>query len=169
MKSINAEEDITDFKADIQPMMMNVTMMNRRIKDNTTNVKSILEQIELLKGGSGASIPVPIPAAPVKIEIPEGNIDANQMAQIFAAKDVVANLERRIAQCETTDQQHNNIVNDHEQRIATLEESMNQFSGDINNKMLNLEQLINQMGSVPTGSGDVDLGPFQIAITKMQT
>ena len=35
--------------------------------------------------------------------------------------------------------------------------------------MLNLEELINQMGNVPSGAGDVDLGPFQIAITKMQT
>lgn len=35
--------------------------------------------------------------------------------------------------------------------------------------MLNLEELINQMGNVPTGGGDIDLGPFQIAITKMQT
>lgn len=25
------------------------------------------------------------------------------------------------------------------------------------------------MGNVPSGAGDVDLGPFQIAITKMQT
>jgi|TARA_B110001450_G_C17626665_1_gene483467 hypothetical protein len=35
--------------------------------------------------------------------------------------------------------------------------------------MLNLEELINQMGNVPSGAGDVDLGPFQIAMTKMQT
>jgi hypothetical protein len=35
--------------------------------------------------------------------------------------------------------------------------------------MLNLEELINQMGNIPTsGGGDVDLGPFQLAITKMQ-
>lgn len=41
MKSINAEEDISGIKTDIEPMMMNVTMMNRRIKDNSTNVKSL--------------------------------------------------------------------------------------------------------------------------------
>lgn len=67
MKSINAEEDISGIKTDVEPMMMNMTMMNRRIKDNTTNVKSLMEQIELLKGGSLPSIP----AEPVKpIEIP---------------------------------------------------------------------------------------------------
>lgn len=122
MKSINAEEDISGIKTDVEPMMMNMTMMNRRIKDNTTNVKSLMEQIELLKGGSLPSIPV----EPVKpIEIPSGNIDANQLAQIFAAKDVVANLERRVAQCEATDKQQNDMLGDHEQRIATLEQSMN--------------------------------------------
>ena len=122
MKSINAEEDISGIKTDVEPMMMNMTMMNRRIKDNTTNVKSLMEQIEQLKGGSLPSIP----AEPVKpIEIPQGNIDANQLAQIFAAKDVVANLERRVAQCEATDKQQNDMLGDHEQRIATLEQSMN--------------------------------------------
>lgn len=36
--------------------------------------------------------------------------------------------------------------------------------------MLNLEELINQMGSVPQGDGgsNVDLGPLQMVITKMQ-
>ena len=76
MKSINAEEDISFIKTDIEPMMMNVTMMNRRIKDNSTNVKDLWAAIEALK--TGADIPVPIPAAPVKI--PEGNIDANSLA-----------------------------------------------------------------------------------------
>ena len=48
---------------------------------------------------------------------------------------------------------------------------MRQFSGDVNLKMLNLEELINQMGSVPQGDGssNVDLGPLQMVITKMQT
>jgi small-conductance mechanosensitive channel len=36
--------------------------------------------------------------------------------------------------------------------------------------MLNLEELINQMGNVPAGDGgNVDLGPLQMVITKMQS
>ena len=108
MKSINAEEAISGIKTDLEPMQMNVTMMNRRIKDNSTNVKDLWAAIEALRNASGASIPMPIPAsAPVKIDIPEGNIDAN-------LKTFMANLESRVAKCEATDQEHYSVLDNHE-------------------------------------------------------
>ena len=108
MKSINAEEAISGIKTDLEPMQMNVTMMNRRIKDNSTNVKDLWTAIEALRNASGASIPMPIPAAaPVKIDIPEGNIDAN-------LKTFMANLESRVAKCEATDQEHYSVLDNHE-------------------------------------------------------
>ena len=107
MKSINAEEAISGIKTDLEPMQMNVTMMNRRIKDNSTNVKDLWAAIEALKNASGASIPMPIPAAQPKIDIPEGNIDAN-------LKNFMSNLESRIAKCEGTDQEHYTVLDNHE-------------------------------------------------------
>jgi hypothetical protein len=81
---------------------------------------------------------------------------------MFAGKDVVANLEKRLLKCEKTDQEHYGVLDNHESRIAALEDAMKQFSGDVNLKMLNLEELINQIGSIPAGDGggNADLGPF---------
>lgn len=61
---------------------MNVTMMNRRTKTNETSIKEIWAAIEALRSASGgAPIPMPVPAAPVEIKIPEGaNIDVNALA-----------------------------------------------------------------------------------------
>ena len=172
MKSIHAEDSISQINSSLEPTLMNITMMNRRTKENKTSIAELWAAIKALQEGSGASIPVPVPAAPVEIKIPEGaNIDVNQLAQMFADKNTVYNLEKRLAKCEQTDQEHFDALDNHENRISALEESMRQFSGDVNLKMLNLEELINQMGSVPQGDGgsNVDLGPLQIVITKMQT
>lgn len=78
MKSIRAEDDISQMNASMEPALMNITMMNRRNKENTTSVKELWAAIEALRQGSGATIPMPVQAAPVEIKMPEGgNFDVN--------------------------------------------------------------------------------------------
>jgi hypothetical protein len=95
MKSNKAEDDISEMNTTLEPMHMNVTMMNRRTKTNETSIKELWAAIEALRSASGgAPIPMPIQVAPVEpIKIPEGaNIDVNMLAQMFADKNTVANL-----------------------------------------------------------------------------
>jgi hypothetical protein len=83
MKSIKAEDDISEMTASVEATLMNVTTMNRKIKDNSGSIKDLWAAIEALRSGSGAEIPMP--AAPVEIKIPEGaTLDANELSKLFA-------------------------------------------------------------------------------------
>ena len=95
-KSCVAEEDLSELKSDMEAARMNLILSNGRVKKNTENVKEIFEIIEGLKGG----VPQPV-SEPVKL--PEGaNIDVNQLQSLFASKDALSNLEKRIKACETS-------------------------------------------------------------------
>ena len=69
MKSIHAEDSISQINSSLEPTLMNITMMNRRTKENKTSIAELWAAIKALQEGSGASIPVPVPAAPVEIKI----------------------------------------------------------------------------------------------------
>ena len=82
MKSIKAEDDISEMTASVEATLMNVTTMNRKIKDHSGSIKDLWAAIEALRSGSGAEIPMP---APVEMKIPDGaSLDANELSKLFA-------------------------------------------------------------------------------------
>ena len=63
------------------------------------------------------------------MKIPEGsNIDVNQLQSLFASKDAVSNLEKRIKACETTDLSH-------DERISALEKEFERMGSETNSKI----------------------------------
>lgn len=78
MKSIKAEDDISELNSNVEATLMNVSMMNRRTKANETSVKELWAAIEALRSASGAEIPIPAPVQVAPVVIPEGgNFDIN--------------------------------------------------------------------------------------------
>ena len=120
-KSNLAEDDISEMKSDLEAARMNLHLSNGRVKKNSESIKEIEEKLKNL--GSATPVATPVTeAAPVKMEIPEGaNIDVNQLQSLFASKDALANLERRLAACESTNVNQNESLDNHESRISELE------------------------------------------------
>ena len=108
---------------------MNLILSNGRVKKNTENVKEIFEIIEGLKGG----VPQPV-SEPVKL--PEGaNIDLNQLQSLFASKDALSNLEKRIKACETSNLSQDGAIENHEERISALEKEFERIGAETNSKI----------------------------------
>jgi len=106
-KSCVAEEDLSELKSDMEAARMNLILSNGRVKKNGENVKEIFEILEGLKGGE------PIPAA-APLKLPEGtNIDVNQLTALFASKDALSNLEKRIQACEKTNNDQDGSLGNH--------------------------------------------------------
>lgn len=56
-KSVEAENDISEIKSDLEPLRMNLTLSNSRQKQMKEKIVDIEKQIEELKSGAG-NVPV---------------------------------------------------------------------------------------------------------------
>ena len=163
-KSCLAEEDLSELKSDMEAARMNLILSNGRVKKNGENVKEIFELLEGLKGIKTAPVPVPVPilAAAAPVKLPEGtNIDVNQLTALFASKDALSNLEKRIQACEKTNNDQNGSLGNHEDRISALEKEFEIMGSDTNSKIQQLQDLIGNMGNVPSSPGaSLDVSQF---------
>ena len=134
---------------------MNLILSNGRVKKNGENVKEIFEILEGLKGGE------PIPAA-APLKLPEGtNIDVNQLTALFASKDALSNLEKRIQACEKTNNDQDGSLGNHEDRISALEKEFERMGSETNSKIQQLQDVIGNMGNVPSSGGaSLDVSQF---------
>lgn len=68
---------------------MNLILTNGRVKKNGESLKELWEIVNGLKGQPvGESLPIQIPSG--------SNIDIGQLQSLFASKDALANLEKRV-------------------------------------------------------------------------
>ena len=81
------------------------------------------------------------------------NIDVNQLQSLFASKEAVSNLEQRIKACETTNVSQDGAIGNHEDRITALEQEFDKMGSETNSKISQLQDLIVNMGNVPSAEG----------------
>lgn len=128
-KSCVAEEDLSELKSDMEAARMNLILSNGRTKKNGEQIKELFEIIEGLKGGQPVSVSEPM-------KMPEGaNIDVNQLQALFASKDALQNLEKRIKACESTNIDQNGSLGNHEDRISALEKEFEKMGTETSSKI----------------------------------
>ena len=54
-KSVEAENDISEIKSDLEPLRMNLTLSNSRQKQLKEKIEDIQKQIDELKSGAGSA------------------------------------------------------------------------------------------------------------------
>lgn len=109
-KSCVSEEDLSELKADMEAVRMNLILANGRVKKNTDSLKELQEIVEGLSGQPMTS------SAPQK-----ASIDLEMLKGHFASLDSFTELERRVQACEKTDNNHDQVLGNHEDRLSNLE------------------------------------------------
>jgi hypothetical protein len=67
------------------------------------------------------------------IQIAAGsNIDVGQLQSLFASKDALANLEKRLASCEKTNVLQDGTLGSHQERISALENNFDSLASGTN-------------------------------------
>jgi hypothetical protein len=69
---------------------------------------------------------------------------------MFASKDSLLGLEKRLKEVEQTCKKHDFTIDTHDDRISKLE----QMNGSFSQRMDSLEDMINSIGSMPIPSSD---------------
>ena len=109
----------------------------------------------------------PVPEIPV---MPSGgNIDINQLTGLFATKQAFADLEKRLGACEIKNDNQDKNLDNHEQRIVSLENMCKDFTS----KMNALARQIASLGDMPAAvvdepKGDIDTNAVLAMIKKLQ-
>ena len=100
---------------------------------------------------------------PVEIpDIPEGaSFDMSQLASMFASKKALADLETRLASCETKNDQQDTSLTGHSSRLDSLESLMRA----VNDKIKNL----NNVPAMPVPTGEIDTAAVMAIIQKIQS
>jgi hypothetical protein len=128
-KSNAAEEELSELKSDMEAVRMNLILSNGRVKKNIEKLKELTEIVNGL-----STQPAGEPSA--TIQIPLGsNIDVGQLQSIFASKDALGNLEKRLSACEKTNVLQDGTLGSHEDRISALEKNFDSFASGNNSKI----------------------------------
>ena len=75
----------------------------------------------------------------------------------------------RLSACEKTNVLQDGTLGSHEDRISALEKNFDEFASGTNSKVQSLQDLIGNMGSVPSNGGSIDSSQLQVAIAKLQS
>jgi hypothetical protein len=75
-----------------------------------------------------------------------------------------------LSACEKTNVLQDGTLGSHEDRISALEKNFESFTSGTNSKVQTLQDLIGNMGGVPSsGGGSADTSQFQMAIVNLQS
>lgn len=102
----------------METFRLNHHLSNRRIATNKEKIEEILEKLAAGIGGA----PAPI------IELPKGgDIDMNALANAFASKAALMDLEKRLAACEKSNSSQDEILQLHEDSINRTDQDFKMY------------------------------------------
>jgi len=136
----------------MQPLLINFGTMKMNLKKYRGRIEDLEEKMQ----GLLDKPPVEIP------DIPEGaSFDMSQLASMFASKKALADLETRLASCETKNDQQDTSLTGHSSRLDSLESLMK----TVNDKIKNL----NNVPAMPVPTGEIDTAAVMAIIQKIQS
>ena len=97
-------------------------MSNQRAKSQSDKIKVLREEVDDLIAKQGKSAAKTVVTETKPIQLPQGtDIDMNQLAQLFASKDSITSLEKRLGAVEQQNKQQDKTIGGHGDRISKLE------------------------------------------------
>lgn len=108
---------------------MNYFITKKTVQTSKEKIRDIEEQLEELGKNK-----LPEAAPVIEIQnIPQGqSLDLKQLANLFAAKGTVSDIEKRLSQVEKNDKSQDSQLKNHEGRIITLESQFKDLQAQLN-------------------------------------